>query len=287
MALQTYIGEMSLRGVEPDLDVINLDAWSRAGTRSDLDRNEGVTVAGEHAALQAALRTLDRRPVLDLGYGTGRTVGLLAPWTDRYVGLDYTPAMVTAARAAHPGVDLRWGDARDLSAFEDETFALVVFSFNGIDAVDREGRSRVLAEGRRVLVPGGQVLYSTHNLDGPGARERPWTVQRSELMHPRHLVKRALALPVQVGNRRRRLPACREGDGWALRVAGAHDFRIVIHYTAMREVLAEVERAGFARPVLYSSRDGCVVEPGSSTSDTWWFHVLAGRPAEPPAGRPT
>ena len=283
MAPQTYIEDMSLRGIEPDLDVINLDAWSRAATRSYMDRNEGATDPGEHASLQAALSTLDRRPVLDLGYGTGRTVGLLAPWTDRYVGLDYTPAMVAAARTSHPGVDLRWGDARDLAVFEDESFALVVFSFNGIDAVDREGRSRALAEIRRVLAPGGQVLYSTHNLDGPGARERPWKVDRSELVHPRHLVKRALALPVQVGNRRRRLPACREGDGWALRVAGAHDFRIVIQYTAVREVLAEVGRAGFTRPVLRSSRDGRVVEPGSSTSDTWWFHVLAERPAERPA----
>jgi SAM-dependent methyltransferase len=243
-----------------------------------MDRNDGPTDPGEHRALQAVFALLDRRPVLDLGFGTGRTVSLIEPWTDGYVGIDYTRAMVEAARAAHPGVDLRHGDARDLSMFDDATFALVVFSFNGIDAVDRDGRRKILDEAHRVLVPGGQLLYSTHNLDGPGARERPWRLTSGELRHPRHVIRRALALPGEIRNRRQRLSACREGDGWAVRVAGAHGYRIVIQYTAASEARLEVERAGFAPPTLFSSWEGRVLTPGSSSADTWWFHVLADKP---------
>ena len=42
-----------------------------------------------------------------------------------------------------------------------------MFSNNGIDAVDHEGRERILAEARRVLEPGGTFYYSTLNKDGP------------------------------------------------------------------------------------------------------------------------
>lgn len=257
------------------LDAVNLPVWGLPDTRADMNRHTGVTDPGERVALDAVLATLNRRPILDLGFGTGRTVSLLAPFTDEYVGIDYTPEMVVEARTRHPGVDLRHGDARDLSQFPDAHFGLVVFSFNGIDAVDPEGRRAVLREIRRVLALGGRVLYSTHNLAGPGARERPWKCSRSELLHPRHLLGRAKSFSGEVRNRRRLQPACMEGPGWAIRVAGAHGFRIAIHYTAYDQILRELVEFGLGSPTLYSSTDGSVVTEHVSTRHVWWFHVVA------------
>ena len=102
--------------------------------------------------------------VLDLGVGTGRTTPALRSIAGTYVGLDFAPAMIAAARRAHPGADLRVGDAAELSGFEDASVDFVLFSYNGIDYIHpAQRRAAALAEIRRVLRPDGVVVLSSHN----------------------------------------------------------------------------------------------------------------------------
>jgi SAM-dependent methyltransferase len=102
--------------------------------------------------------------VLDLGVGGGRTAGPLSKIAGRYIGIDYSQAMVEACRARYPQLEFRCGDATDLSQFQDGLFDAVVFSFNGIDYIrDDEGRAKCLSEVARVLKPGGVFVASSHN----------------------------------------------------------------------------------------------------------------------------
>ena len=55
-------------------------------------------------------------------------------------------------------------DARNLSRFGDGKFALVLFSFNGIDGVGRADRYRILREFHRVVRPGGWLLVEDTDL---------------------------------------------------------------------------------------------------------------------------
>src|SRR4029077_6207672 len=126
----------------------------------------GWTDPGEQAALQSVRADASNQPILDLGVGPGRTVSLLREISTDYVGLDYTSELVLACRQRYPEVRILHGDARDLSQFSDGSFQLVVFSFNGIDAVNAEDRLTILREARRVLRPGGALLFSTHNRNG-------------------------------------------------------------------------------------------------------------------------
>jgi SAM-dependent methyltransferase len=103
-----------------------------------------------------------RGRVLDIGVGAGRTSPALSAMFRSYVGVDYSAELAAVAKERHPGLDIRVMDGRSL-AFGEE-FDTVVFSWNGIDSVDFESRRKILAEMRRVLVPGGYMLYSTHNL---------------------------------------------------------------------------------------------------------------------------
>ena len=73
--------------------------------------------------------------ILDIGVGAGRTAPYLAAGASRYVGIDYSQPMIEAARARFPDLEFRWGDAADLSSFEDGSFDLVVFSFNGMSCL--------------------------------------------------------------------------------------------------------------------------------------------------------
>ncbi|CAA9494667.1 MAG: hypothetical protein AVDCRST_MAG67-1597 [uncultured Solirubrobacteraceae bacterium] len=119
------------------------------------------------------LRRLDELSamrVLDLGVGGGRTTSQLLGRVGRYVGVDMSPLMVQACRerfADRLGSDVRFAvcDARDLSAFADDSFDLVLFTFNGIDSVVRDDdRRRVLHEVRRVCAPGATFAFSSDNL---------------------------------------------------------------------------------------------------------------------------
>jgi ubiquinone/menaquinone biosynthesis C-methylase UbiE len=132
-------------------DAINRSTWTQRGAVNWLSSNQGYTDGGEFAAYWRIADEVRDQPILDLGVGGGRTVSLLRPLSRDYVALDYLPELVDSARRKFPFVDIRTGDARDLSQFPDERFSLVVFSYAGIDAVGPEDRRRVLAEVRRVL----------------------------------------------------------------------------------------------------------------------------------------
>ena len=102
--------------------------------------------------------------VLDLGVGGGRTTPCLSRVASRYVGVDYSEAMIHVCRRKFPDLDFVHADASDLSAFEDASFDAIVFSYNGLDCVlPNEKRLRCLRECWRVLRPAGVFVFSSHN----------------------------------------------------------------------------------------------------------------------------
>jgi SAM-dependent methyltransferase len=102
--------------------------------------------------------------ILDLGVGGGRTTPYLANRASRYVGVDYAGAMVRACQAKFPDLEFVVADASDLSAFASSSFDAIVFSFNGIDYVQPEqSRRKCFEHVRRILKPGGVVIFSSHN----------------------------------------------------------------------------------------------------------------------------
>ena len=105
-----------------------------------------------------------RMRILDLGVGGGRTTSYLSKVASRYVGVDFSEAMIRACRRKFPDLDFLLADASDLSAFEDASFDAIVFAFNGLDSViPNEKRSRCLRECWRVLRPEGVFVFSSHN----------------------------------------------------------------------------------------------------------------------------
>src|SRR5690348_337316 len=102
--------------------------------------------------------------ILDMGVGGGRTTQYLSRIAARYVGADYSEAMVDACRKRFPDRQFRHCDATDMVQFADGEFDAIVFSANGIDYIAAdEGRARCLAEIARVLKPGGVFIFSSHN----------------------------------------------------------------------------------------------------------------------------
>jgi ubiquinone/menaquinone biosynthesis C-methylase UbiE len=102
--------------------------------------------------------------VLDLGVGGGRTTFYLSRVASRYVGVDYSEAMIQICRGKFPDLDFRLTDASDLSVFPSASFDAIVFPFNGLDyVVPDEKRKQCLRECHRVLRPEGVFLFSSHS----------------------------------------------------------------------------------------------------------------------------
>jgi SAM-dependent methyltransferase len=276
---------------DPAMDDTNRRVWAkldvlRAFGAGETSRTEWWSDAGERAALLAIADEVRGAPILEVGVGGGRLIPMLRLLSAAYVGIDYTPEMVSLCHRLHPDVDIRLGDVRDLSSFADESFALVVFTFNGIDAIDHVDRFIALCEIRRVLRPGGMVLFSTHNRLGPCYRATPWRPAGSpsrgswspayrlfswagqRVLHP--------AGPLRsLGNWLRLRRLGHDAGTWAIAPVEAHDFELLIHYTTFDGELDELSRAGFQAVAVFDAERGAPVTSEAATRDVRYFHFIA------------
>ena len=260
-------------------DSLNQSTWKRASSQRWLDGLRSFTDPGERAAIELVRERAAGAPILDLGVGTGRTIPLLSPLGSEYLGVDYLASMVAACRARHPGVRVELGDARDLRA-PSAHYGLVFFGFNGIDAVDHDGRARVLAEMRRVVRDDGAVVFSTLNRDGPAFRERPWTLRVARARHPVLVAARTAralaAMPLDLARWSRLRPHAVHGSGWAIAPLSAHHYGVLAHFTTLSRLLDELAEAGLDRDVVVlDDARGAPVTPGQGTTNVAWFHVVA------------
>ena len=103
--------------------------------------------------------------MLDLGIGGGRTTVYFEPLVKRYIGTDYSKNMIESCKKKFPGLDLRVLDARVMSEFKDNTFDLILFSFNGMDYMNKNDRDKTLKEIKRICKKNGVFVFSTHNIN--------------------------------------------------------------------------------------------------------------------------
>jgi SAM-dependent methyltransferase len=122
--------------------------------------------------------------ILDLGCGAGRTTfGLYDEGYRNLIGVDFSPGLIRQARlhSERRGqrIPFRVGDACDLS-FRARSFEGVLFSFNGLMTIPRRSlRIAAMREVRRVLVPGGRFVFTTHEKVDRTSPRSFWREQRA------------------------------------------------------------------------------------------------------------
>ena len=229
----------------------------------------------EQVVLDKLAPRLAAMRMLDIGVGAGRTTLHFAHRVKRYVGIDYAANMVRACEHrfpdAGPTISFMTCDARRLEPFDDAAFDFVLFSFNGLDHIDHDGRIEALREINRVLAPGGVFLFSAHNLlSVPRLFASPWrdVRRRPWLLAPklfRWLMLRRLNWPP----RKLTHAACATIND------GAHGFRLATHYIRPDEQLRQLTATGFG-DISILTLDGREVPPNANLDqlDDFWLYYL-------------
>jgi SAM-dependent methyltransferase len=138
-----------------------------AGT---VDAVHSTTIdAPDHALARSELAVLARyrddlvsKHVLDIGCGDARLVPYLLDLTPSYLGIDISPPELASCRAQYPAGRFALADMRSLEAFYG-TIDTAIATGNLLDVLSHEDRIHVLTELHRVLVPGGLLVFSSHN----------------------------------------------------------------------------------------------------------------------------
>lgn len=143
---------------------VAVEHYSRASASLGLWRSETVVI-------DRVFRR-DAR-LLDVGCGAGRiALGMARMGFGAVLGVDNCAPMVAEARrlaaAMAVPVDFWDGDALDLP-FSKGAFDGAIFGFNGLMQIPaRRNRHVALRELARVVVPGGHLVFTTHDRELPG-----------------------------------------------------------------------------------------------------------------------
>lgn len=213
--------------------------------------------------------------ILDLGVGGGRTTPFLYELGSDYVGVDYSREMIERCRRRYPAVNFEVLDARDLSSFSAARFDFVLFSNNGIDAVDHQGRLDVLKEVRRVLSDAGLFVFSSHNRNFP--IPKPWEMSHlavNPLRSPLGFGKRVASYPVGIFNYLRHAGRHEARDEYCISIDSAYLYSLIHYRIAVAAQKRQLERAGF-EGVEAAGADGRRLSPGESETvgDPWIQYI--------------
>lgn len=116
------------------------------------------------------LHSLAGLRILDLGCGRGATLRQYLEYeadVSRLWGIDLLPSFAEQARCASPGLQILCGTATDLP-FHDRTFDFVSQFMLFTSVLDAEVKQRIAREIKRILVPGGRLLWYDFAFNNPG-----------------------------------------------------------------------------------------------------------------------
>ena len=207
--------------------------------------------------------------ILDVGMGGGRTTPYLSQRASRYVGVDYSRAMVEVCRSRFPSLDFRHCDATDLGEFGDGEFDAAVFSANGIDYIPSDaGRRRCMSELRRVTKSDGIVILSSHNakhlvvwpaLRGAGVPRGVWRLMRS--------IYKSIPLAI----RTIRSGGLSQGEGY---IVDFGHWESLTHVSTPESVTSDAQSAGFEVIEVVGEVVGGNFPANTPSYLTNWYHYV-------------
>jgi ubiquinone/menaquinone biosynthesis C-methylase UbiE len=214
--------------------------------------------------------------MLDIGVGGGRTTQHFSAITSEYIGIDYSAEMISACKARFKSsihnISFKVCDARDLSRFADNSFDLILFSFNGMDYTSHDDRLTILKEISRVGKSGGHFFFSSHNLQGI---EQQFNLRKQLSFNPlKTYVNLVMASLLHLFNRSVSLIQLKASDYIVLRDE-SHNFRLKTYYIRPKEQIHQLSD-GFKDFKVYSWKKKVEIKSEKeleSICDLWLYYL--------------
>jgi SAM-dependent methyltransferase len=248
------------------IDSVNRRAYTSRAVLSwykELD----VFPGPEQAILEEISPLIKNKRLLDIAIGAGRTTKRLLGLSRDYVGIDYAPDMVEAAKGRYPEASILCRDARDLADFNDASFDFVLAAANCLDYMVHEERITVLKEIRRVLGAGGLFMFSTHNRDYQHFDRLPWQQGISfDLNFIKNCVHGLCYFPQHLRLKKHAV----HRDRYAVINANGHGYSLLTYYISINHQVEQLKESGFAETRAYGF--GGLVQ-GSETNSPWIYYL--------------
>lgn len=214
--------------------------------------------------------------MLDLGVGGGRTTQYFAALVKEYIGIDYSAEMITACQQRFidysKSIVFEVGDARNIHQFADNSFDLILFSFNGIDYVNHQDRLKIIAEIKRVGKPGCYVFFSSHNLQ---SMAKQFNYKTHISLNPfTSYINLVMFGFLKLFNPKIRFQRLQTTDYLILRDE-SHNFRLQTYYIRPEAQIKQLED-NFDQIEIYSWKTGKkIVDKNDSAlnSDLWLYYL--------------
>jgi amino acid adenylation domain-containing protein len=153
--------EATYKNSEQHISEQDFVGWRSSFTGEDIPKEEMAIWVDETVA---RVRSLRPRKILEIGCGTGLLLTRLGAQCDRYLGIDFSEAALIrvqsqiSARSDLNHVEIRLGDANDLSFLTDASFDLVILNSVVQYFPNYSYLIKVLEDSSRVLVEGGHIF---------------------------------------------------------------------------------------------------------------------------------
>jgi len=144
------------------------ERWSEANPGNCAIRRERIRVLGDLLGTAGFLPLTDRR-ILEVGCGSGKVLASLTRWgavPRNLFGVDLLPDRVEEARRTFAEIHFAQGNAERLE-LPDASFDLVMLFTVFSSILDEEMARNVAGEVRRVLKPGGAVVWYDFRYNNP------------------------------------------------------------------------------------------------------------------------
>ncbi len=221
--------------------------------------------------------------VLDVGCGAGRLLAYLVQLGADAHGVDISSQMVEHCRLRFPDAEVTQADLMSLSGQVDGPFDAVLMSDNVLDVADDAHRRAALADVRRLLVPGGLLAFSSHNLANwegtpPSRGALPARSKLTALAHDLSgrsiawTVRAILSLPRRRANHRRLAPLQYRAGDHAVVNDSAHDYSLLHYYISRGEQVRQLAELGYS-VVDVLELDGRSVAEGEDGRGTSLYYV--------------
>jgi ubiquinone/menaquinone biosynthesis C-methylase UbiE len=226
-----------------------------------------VLQPAEQQLLEVLSPSMKHYAMLDIGVGGGRTTEFFAPLVNRYVGVDYSEAMVKVCRARFPTSQFQFetDDVRSLKSFKDREFDFVLFSFNGLDSISPTDRTLAIQQIKRVLKPGGIFIFSSHNLRAASKLieyQFPVSVAALKRNYRAYVLRK---LNPQLKSM--------QNQNFAMIVDGSHAYQISNYWVKVEYQVSVLKKDGFAVEAIYDLNGNVLLpEHLQASIDTWLYY---------------